>query len=182
VSTEQQFPALNDLLIDGRNYYNACKRDSRFAVDYTGLCCLVISHYKPLSGESFLASDCLRPITTIKDLQCLDMADLTLDPSPLALLALAEWPFLMDLQLKDIDNARSLTEIFDLFTNTINVTVTHSTIGDAGPFNSEGHLTLEDIDADQDLVPLLRNWEGYYLTVEGCPCFNDTVLHVMAPR
>jgi hypothetical protein len=118
----------------------------------------------------------------MKDLQYLDMADLTLDPSPLPLPPSAEWPFLMELQLKDIHNARSLTDIFDILTNTINVTVTHSAIGDAGPFNSEGHLTLEDIDADQDLVPLLRNWEGYDLTVEGCPSFNDTVLHMMAPR
>jgi hypothetical protein len=28
-STEQQFPALERLAIDGRNYYNACRKDSR---------------------------------------------------------------------------------------------------------------------------------------------------------
>jgi hypothetical protein len=182
MSTEQRFPALDDLLIDGRNYYNACKGGSHFAVEYTGVWFLAISRYKPPPGESFLVSDFLRPITTIKDLRYLEMTDLTLDPSPLPLPTATKRPILSGLHLKDIHNSKSLAEIFDFFTHTSEITVTHSAIGDVGPFNSKGCLTLEDIDADQDLVPLLRNWEGYYLTVKGCPSFNDTVLHMMAPR
>jgi hypothetical protein len=118
----------------------------------------------------------------IKDLQYLGMTDLTLDPSPLPLPTSTEWPLLMELRLQDMHNSPSLVEIFDVFRHASNITFTHSAIGDAGPFNWDGYLTLEEIDADQDFVPLLHNWEGHYLTVKGCPSFNDTVVHMMAPR
>jgi hypothetical protein len=181
MSTKQQFPELVRLCIDGRSYFNACKGGSHFAVEFTEVRRLAVSHYKPLPGESFLASDFLRPITMIKDLQYLDMTDLALDPSPFPLPTSTERPRLAGLQLKDMHISKSLAEIFDFCTYTNEITFTSSATGDAGAFNSEAYLTLEDIDADQDLVPLLRNWEGFYLEVKRCPSFNDVVLHMMAP-
>jgi hypothetical protein len=80
-STEQQFPALTRLAIDGRNYYNACRKDSRWTVDYPGVLDLTISHYAPLPSESFSTSKFLRPITLMPNLRCLNMTDLTLHPS-----------------------------------------------------------------------------------------------------
>jgi hypothetical protein len=49
-----------------------------------------------------------------------------------------------------------------------------------GPFNWEGWLTLRDIEADEDLVPLLHCWHGEHLYVENCPGFNDAILNMMA--
>jgi hypothetical protein len=181
-STEQQYPALAQLIIDGRNYYNACKGDLHFAVKFPEVGCLTISHYKPLLGESFLVSDFWRPITMIDYLPLLNLTDLILEPSPLPLPTLTEPPLLSELQLENIHNSQSLAEIVGFLTNANDITVTHSTIGDTGPFNWDGSLTLEDIDADQDLVPLLRSWEGVVLVVERCPSFNDAVLLMMAPR
>jgi hypothetical protein len=180
-STEQQFPALCYLAIDGRNYYNACKGDSRLALKCTEIMYLTVSHYLPLPGESFLASEFLRPITMMKDLEDLDMTDLTLHPSPLPLPTSTVRPPLTDLRIREVRNSQSLAEIFDVLGHASDISLTHSAIGDAGTFNPDGRLSLQDIDADQDLVPLLRNWEGYCLTVKDCPSFNDTVLHVMAP-
>jgi hypothetical protein len=117
----------------------------------------------------------------IKCLEYLIMTDIVLDPSPLPLPTSTAPHILMELELKDIHNSQSLAENFDLVDCSV-VAFTHSAIGDVGPFNSEGRLILEDIDADQDLVPLLRSWEGSSLTVKGCPSFNDTGLHMMTPR
>jgi hypothetical protein len=183
-STEQQFPALNDLHIDGRNYFNMCKTDKPLPVkNYTGVgVSLSISHYKPPPGETFLASDFLRPIAVIEEFEYLNMIDLILDPSPLPLPTLTVRPYAMELRLEDIHNSQSLAEIFHLLPENSTVTLFHSAIGDVGPFNSEGHLILKNIHADEDLVPLLRFWEGCSLTVNHCPSFNDTVLHMMAPR
>jgi hypothetical protein len=178
-STEQQYPALTQLIIDGRNHYKACKGDPHFTVKLPEIGCLTFSHYKPLPGESFLVSDFLRPIANIDYLAFLGVIDLILEPSPLLLPTLAVMFILPELQLKNIHNSQSLTEILGFLATTSEITITHSAIGDAGPFNSEGSLTLEDIDADQDLVPLLRSWGGRSLAVKGCPSFTDTVINMM---
>jgi hypothetical protein len=147
-----------------------------------GVVYLAISHYKPFPGESFLASDFLRPIAMIDDLQYLDMTDLILEPSPLPLPTSTEGLCLTELRLYDMHNPQPLVEIFDLLPRSSVVIIANSAIGDAGPIKSDGHLTLEDIDADQDLVPLLRSWEGSYLSVSSCAGFSDTLLRTMAPR
>jgi hypothetical protein len=125
-STEQQYPALAQLIIDGRNYYNGCKGDPHFAAKFKEIWYLAISHYKPLPGESFLASDFLRPIAMIKHLRFLDMTDLILDPSPLPLSTSTGPPRLTQLLLKDIHNSQSLTEIFGAFTDVLDINLVHS--------------------------------------------------------
>jgi hypothetical protein len=119
-STEEQFPALSDLLIDGRNYYNACKSHSPPPIKCmedtpANGSFLAISHYKPLLGESFLASDFLRPITMIDSeyLEYLVLTDLILDPSPLPLPTLTVRPEVMQLRVEDFHNSQSLTTSSD---------------------------------------------------------------------
>jgi hypothetical protein len=116
-------------------------------------------------------------------MECLDslqMTDLILDPSPLPLPA-STVPDLISLELEDIHDSQSLAEIFDVLTNASKITVTHSATGYIARFH-RGNLTLEDFDEDQDLVPLLRCWQGFHLTVKRCPGFNDAVLRMMTPR
>jgi hypothetical protein len=43
-------------------------------------------------------------------------------------------------------------------------------------------LDWNEIDADQDLVPLLRAWDGHDLNICNCSCFNDTVLNMMGTK
>jgi hypothetical protein len=50
---EAKFPKLTSLVIDGRNYYEACKRDTRWTNEIATVCSLTVSHFKPKPGESF---------------------------------------------------------------------------------------------------------------------------------
>jgi hypothetical protein len=61
------------------------------------------------------------------------------------------------------------------------VTLTRCAVGHPRrPFNRDGRLYLQDIEAGEDLVPLLRCWHGDDLYVDNCPGFNDIVLDMMA--
>jgi hypothetical protein len=177
-STELQFPALRRLAIDGRNYYNACRKDSRWTAKYPGVTYLSISHFTPLPSQSFLISDFLLPITLMPNLRRLDISDVVFHPSPFPATA----DISLDpshLQLRNINSFESITAIFEILGDTPNITVTHCPIGDPGPFNYNGELTLRDIDEDQDLVPILHSWEGRILRVINCPSFNDAVFDMM---
>jgi hypothetical protein len=177
-STGAQFPALISLAIDGPNYYNACRKDSRWTTKYPGLSDLTISHYTPLPGQSFRTSKFLLPITLLPNLQFLNMADLTLRPSPTHTMG-GVWNYLLKLKLNNIHPSKSIAAMLDVLENAIDITLTHCPIGDPESFNLDGKLTLQDIDAGQDLVPLLSAWEGNTLRVVNCPSFNDVVLATM---
>jgi hypothetical protein len=70
--------------------------------------------------------------------------------------------------------------MLDLLRNNLCITLIRCAMGHPrGPFNRDGGLTLQDIEADEDLVPLLRCWHGEHLYLEDCPGFNDVVLDMM---
>jgi hypothetical protein len=139
---------------------------------------LAISHYTPLPSQSFPTSDFLFPITLMPNLQFLNMADLALHPSPTHTMDCMREDSLY-LKLSDIHNFESIAAIFSVLGGSTDITLTRCTMGDPGPFNADGKLTLRDIDADQNLVPLLHAWEGDTLQVINCPGFNDVVLDMM---
>jgi hypothetical protein len=86
-----------------------------------------------------------------------------------------------DFQLSHIRDFKIIAEMLDLLPPAINVTLTRCAMGHPrGGFNVAGRLTLQDIETDEDLVPLLRRWQGRHLHVDNCPGFNDVVLDMMA--
>jgi hypothetical protein len=71
--------------------------------------------------------------------------------------------------------------MLDRLPDYLNIALTSCAMGHPrGPFHWEGGLTLRDIEAHEDLAPLLRCWLGEYLYVENCPGFNDAILDMMA--
>jgi hypothetical protein len=72
-----QCPDLSMLIIDGRNCYNAYKRGVRWTGELVGLYDLTIAHFRPQPGESLSAYDILYPLTTMKQLEAVCIADLS---------------------------------------------------------------------------------------------------------
>ena len=112
------------------------------------------------------------------NLRGLDFNDLVLCPSSFPPAA-DMLPDPSHLQLQNIRCFESISAIFEILGDTPNITIKHCAIGNPGPFNYDGELTLRDMDGDQDLIPILRAWRGCILNVVNCPSFDDTVLDMM---
>jgi hypothetical protein len=181
-STEQlEYPALKWLLIDGRNYYNACRKDSQWTVRCPSVSDLIISKYTPLPDESFTLTNLMLPIITLPSLENLWINDISLHPSPATLAATVPLDHSVEIQLSDIHDFKPIADVLDLLRNNLDITLTCCAMGHPRrPFNREGCLTLRYIEAYEDLVPLLRCWQGERLYVDDCPAFNDVVLNMMA--
>ena len=178
ISAEQPlgFPALRSLLIDGRNYYKASRKNSKWTVKCPSIRDMAISHYTPLPGESFTLNDVILPIAALHSFKTLSIHDVSLCPSSFTLTATLP---LRGIHLSRIHDFTAIAEMLDLLPFNLDMAITRCAIGSPrGPFNVRGRLSLRDI--DDDLVPLLRCWEGAGLTVENCPGFNDVVLDKMA--
>jgi hypothetical protein len=104
------------------------------------------------------------------------MTDLTLHPS-FTHTTDSMWERSLHLQFNNIYNPESITAITNVMGSTI--TLTNCSIKGLTLFNADGKLTLRDIEADQNLPPLLYAWEGDSLQVINCPSFNDAVLDIM---
>jgi hypothetical protein len=161
-------------LIDGRNFYNTCRTAFWETAKLTSLRALIIANYTPLPGESFTLSDILLPITTLDKLKLLKISNVALAPVPSRLPTPSSPRCLVRLELIDIHTFETFAEILGALGHIPELFVTRCAIGDPGiPFG--GDLTLEDIGADQNLIPLLRRWEGEYLRIVNCPNFDDAV-------
>jgi hypothetical protein len=190
-STDQalEYPALKRLVIDGRNYYNACRKDSQWMVRWPSIYKMAISQYTPLPGESFSSTDLILPIIDRPSITELHINDLSLHPSP-STLAGTLLPDGGHILLSHIRDFELIADILDLLqdepdepdeSETLGIMLTRCAMGHPRrPFNWEGSLDLKDIEADEDLVPLLRCWQGRSLSVHNCPGFNDAVLDLMA--
>jgi hypothetical protein len=181
-SMEQQlqYPALTSLVIDGRNYYNACRKDLQWTIRCPFVFDLSISHYTPLLGELFSSTTLTLPIIALPSLGALRINDLSLQPSPYNLVVAFPPGPGGYIQLSQIHDFRFIADMLDLLHVAININLTRCAMGlPRGRFNAGGSLTLRDIEADEDLMPLLRRWDGVRLYVDNCPGFNDIVLDVM---
>ena len=64
---------------------------------------------------------------------------------------------------------------------TNHISITHCAIRRISRhFNWDGRLTLRDIETDEDLIPLLRCWDGEVLILDNRPGFDDDALDLMA--
>jgi hypothetical protein len=143
---------------------------------------MAISHYRPLPGESFSSIDFILPIIALPSLGTLRINDVTLHPSPSTLgqtlLITTEEG---DIQISHMHDFKPIADILDLLPNNLEITLTRCAMGHPrGPFNTDGYLTLRDIEANEDLVPLLRCWQGEELFFNNCAGLNDAVLDLMA--
>ena len=183
-SAEQQYPSLENLSMDGRIFYHACKKDSKWTAKCASVQHLSVSDFKPNPGESFSSSEFMHPITIMLRLETLFLTNLNLDldTSPSRP---DSWPpsdSLNHITLSHIDVFEPIAEIFGWSSDAWSFTFSHSAIGNPGCIFGDdgGSLSLHDINADQDLIPLLRCWRGEQLHVSECPSFNDAVLTIMA--
>jgi hypothetical protein len=120
-------------------------------------------------------------IAPLQNLEFLDIHDVALRsiiPRPLPHMPLT----LSTLDLSDMPDFKPIDEIFQVLQYAIEVKLTRCATGGTTSFGDEGPLELNEIDADQDLVPLLRAWDGYNLSIRSCPCFNDVFLDMMGTR
>jgi hypothetical protein len=76
---EFECPKLYDLVVDGRNYYEACRRDARWMDKISSVTELTISVFKPRPGESFSSEELLLPLAAV-GLDHLRIAGLILHP------------------------------------------------------------------------------------------------------
>jgi hypothetical protein len=84
------------------------------------------------------------------------------------------------LELSHIRDFNSIADTLNQLPNDLDIVLTGCAMGDPrGPFNLGGHLALRDINANEDIIPLLRCWQGSVLDVDNCPGFNDAVLDKM---
>jgi hypothetical protein len=169
------------LELDGRNYYNVCRRGVPWATKAPNVEVLTISHFKPHASESFPTYAFMLLIAPMKKLECLDIYDVALRPTvplPVPHMFLR----LSTLELSDFPDFMAIDDMFAVLHYTIEVKLTRCTIGSTTRFGAGGPLDLNEIDADQDLAPLLRAWDGYNLSIHSCPCFNDIVLDMMGTK
>jgi hypothetical protein len=104
--------------------------------------------------------------------------NVVLVPAPSRLPTPSSPPQLVELQLIDIHTLETFADILGALRDIPELFFTRCAIGDPGvPFGGEsGDLTLEGIDAEQNLIPLLRRWEGNSLRIVNCPSFDEAVL------
>jgi hypothetical protein len=181
-----QCPELRVLVIDGRNYYNACRRDPRWTDKLADISDLTISHFKPRPTESFTPYDLLLPLSASTEIGTICITDLVLHPSP-------EYipPFdchLTDpefLRFEELHDFRVINEIVHLLNCPRDILLNRCTFGDPtdgfGHFEDSirGEITLEKI-ANRDIALLLHFWSGPELRIMDCPGFNDIVLDMMS--
>jgi hypothetical protein len=140
---------------------------------------LAISHYTPLPGELFSSTNFMLPIITLPKLGTLHINDVSLHSSPSTLTA--SLPLTDGIRFSHIRDFEPIADMLGLLPEDLDISLTRCAIGQPkGAFNWDGRLTLCDIEADEDLVPLLCCWEGGDLSVDNCPGFNDAVLDLMA--
>jgi hypothetical protein len=174
----ERFPILFSLVIDGRNYYNNCRKGFWQTAQFSNLNDLTIANYTPLPGESFTSSDCLLPIPLMDEVKILIIDNVALVPSPSPLPTISRPHCPVELVFIDIHTFEPIIEILRALEDTSELMITRCAIGDPRiPFGGEwGVLTLDGIDADQNLVALLRRWQGKSLKIIDCPGFDDAVL------
>jgi hypothetical protein len=173
-------PILRVLVIDGRNYYEVCRRDARWTDKMSSIVNLTISRFKPRPGESFSSYGFLLPLTAVK-VQSLGVTDLAIHPLPeeLDMHSLSASYFLA---FEDVHDLRIMSQIIDLLGDPPQIWFTRCTFGviadifrDFG--DDGGELVLAEI--DQDMGPLLRLWHGHQFDVRRCPSFDDVILDMM---
>ena len=180
-STQHQYPALSTLFIDGRNYFNACKKPAEWADMVANVNDLVISRYRPRTGESFSLRDFILPLQLMSRLGCLDITDLALCASASRVDSMSR-PWLHRLELSDLADFQSIAELFDSLYAALEITIFHCALGDHAYFAGNMYLKLKGIDANQDLASFLCAWDGFLLEIVNCPGFTDHVLDKMGAR
>jgi hypothetical protein len=180
-----QYPDLEDLTIDGRNYFNACQRDIHWTDMFPVLSALSISHFTPVANrsESFTSSQLLLSLVPFQNcLNSFSINDIHLDASPTYVLegndTLDTAYFRLDsIVVENMHNTNSVEQILDFFGGWSNLHIAHGPLHHA--YNIEGNLSLKEIDGGEDLVTFLTECVSQKLVIDGCPGFGDEALDAM---
>jgi hypothetical protein len=179
-----QCPNLGELTIDGRNYFNACKRNVNWTKMFPTVSALSISHFTPIAirSESFTSSELMLSVVPFRNrLKSLSINDVHLDESPTPVLdGEDEFEYYFNLEMMALNNMRSTScvkQILNFFEGSPNVHIVRCPL-DPNTYCS-GTLLLKEIDRGEDLVAFLRTCRTKKLIIDDCPGFGDAVLHGM---
>ena len=175
-------PNISRLVIDGRNYYNACRRNIRWTQMLPYVRDLSISHFTPVTtrSESFTTSDFLQSLAPLLCLNSLHINNVQFHQS----LHYEYIEVLDDLEVKTIvlenlQNANSVDQLIGVFgQSSDDIQVIRCRRGYESVY--EGNLSLKDIDSSDTLIAHLKAFWGPTLVIEHCPGLNDDVLKAMA--
>jgi hypothetical protein len=90
--------------------------------------------------------------------------------------------YVNDFALYDLVDFEPVAEMIEMMGCVFEFTLTRCALGRPADFGVGGYLTLEEIDENEDMVPLLCAWQGERLSVTKCPGFTDRVLDAMGAR
>jgi hypothetical protein len=180
---EFECPILSLLVIDGRNYYEACRRNAGWIDKISTVLDLTISHFKPRPGESFSIYELLLPLTAVRFTETVRITDVVFH-SPHEELDILDPPRADFLFFEDMHDPQAMVQIVNLLGGPHHIWFTRcsfggiaDTFGHFGSADFGGNLMLRDI--DQDMAPLLRLWDAYDLDIHQCPSFDDVILDLM---
>jgi hypothetical protein len=187
ITEHEQFqcPELTSLVIDGRNYYEACNYDATWMDDFSSVVNLTISRFKPCRAEWFSIRELLLPLTAL-NIDTLCVSDVALHRSHEAIPLLARTTCLDFEDMHDfwiMDRIIHGTHVIPA-NSPFCISFTRCTF--AGIFNTSRHVGQAGVggdlilaEMDKDMVPFLRVFKANELEVLRCPSFNDIVLDAM---
>ena len=181
---EYKFPALARLIIDGRNYYDACRKASpiEWAHMFPNLLGLAVSRFKSGPRDSFTARDLMSPLVELP-LESLRITDLDLAPLPSRSDPIAVLDHLSFLALEDLPIIERMNDILDFLSTVDEITMTRCVTSHLPTLSTyDAELRLDDIGIHHDLAPVLLRWQGRELDVNNCSGFNNAVLALMSAR
>jgi hypothetical protein len=143
---------------------------------------LTISHLNPRPGESFSIYDLLLPLTDV-DMGTVRITDVVLH-SPDEDLDILEPPRADFLTFEDMHDLQVMVQIVNLLGGPHQISFSRCSFGGIantfrhfGAAGLGGELRLTEI--EQDMAPLLRLCDAYYLEIHQCPSFDDVILDLM---
>jgi hypothetical protein len=179
---EFQCPQLRIITVDGRNYYEVCRRDARWTDTIAGVINLTIARFKPQLGESCTIRELFQPLSNVVGPEVLCICDLVLPPSPAVLQPLQPMSGVNILHFFDCHDHQVMREIFRVVGAPYDLSFVRCSLGGSfGGIGSFGHLgRLELKEISHELVSALCFWNGSYLDLVNCPRVDDVFLGAMA--
>ena len=175
-------PNISRLIIDGRNYYNACQRNIHWTEMLPYVRDLSISHFTPVTtrSESFTTSNFLRSLDPLLCLNSLHINNVQFHQSShYEYLEVPDDLPLKTIVLENLQNANSVDQLIGVLgQSSDDIQIIRCRRGYQSAY--EGNLSLKDIDSSEILIAHLRVFWGPTLVIDDCPGLNDDVLKAMA--
>ena len=175
-------PALRTLVIDGPNFYDACKNIPQWGTKLRKVTSMAISRFRPTNSRKHLSTfDVMKPLYHMPKCKRLRLTDLRL-MSCRRELDVMDYTSVDHIVVEDLHDAKIINEFIDHidFDGGFSMAITRCCLGDFA-FDANC-LELDEISISEDILPILPYWEGIHLSVNNCPGFGDRILHRLGHR